>query len=296
MPRWRFFLRQWFWRGVDLLYPPRCAHCGRLGDRLCPSCQRAIAPLSPPLCPWCGYRQPAREDCPACQARATLARAGDVPTRPGPGPGWFFDRARAWAWYQGPVASAIRALKYRRDYGLGEALARWMLPWVRALHWQPDCFVPMPLAPKRYAARGYNQVTLVARPLADALDWPYCPDALQREDRPSQVGRDWLARWRNMRDAFRAARARVAGRKVVMTTGATLDAASRALRLAGARSVFVFTIARVPKLAPSLRPRPGQLGRAGVSPWPARTAAHPPRAVAPSSTQAFLTPLKEDSR
>ncbi|NPA06792.1 MAG: ComF family protein [Chloroflexi bacterium] len=246
MPRWRFYLRHWFWQGIDLLFPPQCAHCGRRGARLCETCAQAITPVEPPFCPRCGYGLPhTRDQCPACAAAAAML----------PRDGWAFRRARAWAWYQGPIRSVIQALKYRRDLGLGEAVARWLLPWVRRLGWKPDCFIPMPLAPTRQRERGYNQVALVAQPLAEALDWPYCPQALTRADRPSQVGRGWRARWANVRGVFRARRDQVQHRVVVlmddvMTTGATLHAASLALRQAGAAAVDALTIARVQQHVP----------------------------------------------
>jgi predicted amidophosphoribosyltransferase len=62
------------------------------------------------------------------------------------------------------------------------------------------------------------------------------------------VGRDRAHRVANVRGAF-VATAAVAGRELVLvddvvTTGATADAAARALRLAGARSVVVVALAR----------------------------------------------------
>ncbi|NPA31700.1 MAG: ComF family protein [Chloroflexi bacterium] len=270
MPAWAYHPYRLFWQVADLLFPPRCVGCGRLGERWCAACQAQVPRLGgSSLCPACGYPLPAADEmCPTCSQ--------------GP-PRWGFDEARAWAFYEGMMARVIRALKYRRRFGLGETLARALAVWARDLPWPPGCLVPVPLAPARRRARGYNQVSLVARPLAWLLKMPYCPQALQRRDGPTQVGLDWRARWHNVRRAFHAA-PRVRGRIVwlvddVMTTGATLHAAALALKRAGARAVYALTWARVPRrISPAARPT-----RSRSSPHVVlepRTSSYPRREVA----------------
>ena len=235
-PSWAYYAYAGIWKALDALFPPRCVGCGRRGERWCATCQAQVPRVQGEgLCPRCGHPLAyPDEPCPDC-------RAG--PSR------WAFERARAWALYEGMMREVVRALKYRRRMGLGESLARALAPWARALPWPQGCVVPIPLAPSRHKARGYNQVVLVARPLAWQLRRPFCPRALRRLDGPSQVGMTWQARWRNVRDAFRAEPDIVRGRVIwltddVMTTGATLHAAARALKDAGARAVYALTWAR----------------------------------------------------
>ena len=80
-------------------------------------------------------------------------------------------------------------MKYRRNMGFGEAIAMQMTDYVRSLGWPIDMLIPVPLGKKRLKERGYNQVGLVARPLAYQLGLVYAPEALvkSRETR-SQVG------------------------------------------------------------------------------------------------------------
>ena len=66
---------------------------------------------------------------------------------------------------------------------------------------------------------------------------------------PPQVGRSRAARARNVAGAFEADARAVTGLDLVLvddvvTTGATADAAARALKAAGARSVLVVALAR----------------------------------------------------
>ena len=98
--------------------------------------------------------------------------------------------------------------------------------------------------------RGYNQVGMVARPMAVLTGWQYAPGALIRaRETKSQVGLSPVERQENMQDAFRSDTHLVAGRTVlllddVVTTGATLKACADALLSSGARAVYALTIAR----------------------------------------------------
>lgn len=157
---------------------------------------------------------------------------------------------RSWAVFDSPVQNALHTMKYRRNLGMGDALARQMADFVRSLRWQVDMLVPVPLSKKRLKQRGYNQVALVARPLAYELGLPYVPAALMkiRETR-SQVGLTASQRRENVSKAYQA-RAEIVKRKSVLlvddvaTTGSTIQAGAEALLSAGAREVYAVTIAR----------------------------------------------------
>ena len=141
-------------------------------------------------------------------------------------------------------------MKYRRNIGLGEAIAMQMTDFVHSLHWQLDVLIPVPLGKKRLKERGYNQVALVARPLAYQIGIRYEPDALwkTRETR-SQVGLTISQRSENVQNAYQADSAVVKDKSVlimddVATTGSTISACTAALHSAGAQEVYVLTIAR----------------------------------------------------
>jgi competence protein ComFC len=141
-------------------------------------------------------------------------------------------------------------MKYRRNIAFGESIAMQMSDFVRSLHWPIDVLIPVPLGKKRLKERGYNQVALVARPLAYQLGWKYEPDAVwkTRETR-SQVGLSISQRGQNVQDAYQADSKMVKQKSIlimddVATTGSTISACTDALLYAGAQEVYVLTIAR----------------------------------------------------
>jgi ComF family protein len=110
--------------------------------------------------------------------------------------------------------------------------------------------IPVPLSKKRLKERGYNQVGLVARPLAYQLGVQYEPDALRKtRDTRSQVGLSISQRSENVQNAYQADQKAVRSKSVlimddVATTGSTISACTSALLSAGAQEIYVLTIAR----------------------------------------------------
>ncbi|NPA92673.1 MAG: ComF family protein [Chloroflexi bacterium] len=168
-----------------------------------------------------------------------------------------FDQARAWALMAGSVRQAVHRLKYRRDWALADVLAVQLLAVVKAHGWEVDAVVPVPLSAARHRERGYNQAALLAFPVALGLGVPYRPHGLRRvRETRSQVGLSRAERWANMQGAFAALPQQWHGQTIlliddVMTTGATMHAAAKALKEAGARRVFALTVARAVLRSPA---------------------------------------------
>jgi competence protein ComFC len=221
------------WSGVDLLFPPICGGCEKPGVRWCLDCQGRVGILNALVCDVCGLPQKQAGTCNACRAERPLFRS-----------------LRSWSVFENPVRNALHRLKYRRDIGLGDALAIQLVEFVRGLNWPIDVIVPVPLGKQRFRERGYNQVGIIAHPLALMLGIEYAPKALhrQRETR-SQVGLTKAERHDNVCNAFLALGA-VVNRKTVLvmddvaTTGSTLSSSAEALLSSGAKDVYALTVAR----------------------------------------------------
>ncbi len=114
-----------------------------------------------------------------------------------------------------------------------------------------DAIVPVPLDSGRLRERGYNQAELIARPLARMLGIPFRSYLLVRtHPRPNKLRLTRRERWETVRGAYATHKeAEVDKLRIllvddVFTTGATLDACSKALRRAGAIRVVGLTVAR----------------------------------------------------
>jgi ComF family protein len=252
----------------SVLFPARCAACGAGTWPICGRCADAVGVAVPPWCGRCG--RPAEE---------ALGSCGDCP------PGEI-DRARAAFLYDGPVARAIKGMKFAGWRALAEHLGAAMAEvWdgeaIDALTW-------VPLSRRRRARRGFDQAEALAQVVAPRLGAPALGLLERLRDTPAQARRRGRDRRSALREAFRAgaeAPDRVLLIDDVLTTGATAAACAGALKRAGARRVLVLTAARsvggpVPR-------------RCFGSTWkPVRSAATMGGGLAPGSVVARRTSLR----
>ena len=147
----------------------------------------------------------------------------------------------------GAARRALLEAKYRSVTALlrplGEAAAA-----IVPREWQPQLVVPVPMHPRRQRRRGYNQAELTARAVADSLALLLDVRLLERSrDTLAQAGLTAEQRAHNL-DGALAVRARPLACVLlvddVTTTGATFEAAARALRAGGAEHVFALALAR----------------------------------------------------
>lgn len=214
----------------DLVLPVRCGGCDRPGTAWCAACSGVVAAAPAPQRWW------------------------PTPAPPGLPPVWTVLA------YEGPVRAALVNWKDngRRDltgvlvHPLSEALLAALLARPRTV---PGVLVPAPSGRSNVRRRGDQPLHLLIRRALAAVpagDRPPVVPAL-RLARPvaDQAGLDSRARAQNLAGAMRvrpAAVPRVRGACCVVvddviTTGATLTEATRALRAEGATAVLAVTVA-----------------------------------------------------
>lgn len=232
---------------IRLLYPDQCVGCGALVDGahgLCPACWGETPFIRGLSCDACG--QPILGD-----GADGTAICDDCLGLPRP-----WQRGRAAVLYEGNARRMILGLKHGDRTDLARPAARWLAGAGRDILVPGTLLVPVPVHWTRLFTRRYNQSAELARALSSLTGLDVAPGALIRVRRtPIQDGLGVEARFANTEGAIRAADPAggpLGGRDVVliddvMTSGATLAAATEACHAAGADQVSVLVLARVAK-------------------------------------------------
>lgn len=162
------------------------------------------------------------------------------------------DECLAAVGYAYPWSRLIHDFKFHGEAGLAGIFATLLraAPWVEPLIEHADLLLPLPLSPLRLKERGYNQAVLLARQLH--LGKTRTDLLLRIKHTPAQHTLKRALRLSVLQDAFALEPLLapcVRGNQVVliddvMTTGASLHAAARVLRSAGAAGVSAVVIAR----------------------------------------------------
>jgi len=188
----------------------------------------------PPLCPKCGRPQASAILCPSCV-------------------GWRaeIDGIRSPFRFDGVMRQAIHQLKYRNLRALAVPLAQLLNDYLTSNPVAGEVLVPVPLHQKRLMERGYNQSSLPAQELGKLTNLPVVDDCLaRRRHAPPQARTSTVDERRsNVANAFFCRDGRLQDKQVLLiddvcTSGATLDACARALKEAGAISVWGLVLAR----------------------------------------------------
>jgi ComF family protein len=255
----------------SVLFPSDCRLCGEPLLKIsrlpvCPDCLNSVLPVRGKMCSICGERvlsSYAKTD-PEGLRRCPICRRIDRP----------FERAVAYGSYDGGLRELIHLLKYNGVRPAAKVLGRMLAEALTALEpdfeqarldrgmydQQPILVVPVPLYKSKHRQREFNQAELIARAALKSYPAPerlqLALEMLQRtRDTHSQIGLTSHQRRENLRGAFALSRAtEVTGRDVLLvddvyTTGTTATECARVLRRAGARQVWVATVARTLKLA-----------------------------------------------
>lgn len=231
---------------LETVFPAQCAGCGIIRNKtnnpdgfLCTACAGTLE-----LNQWLF--------CPICNKKLV----GCQPCKSHPGP--LKAIGAAVAYENRLVKTLIWKYKYGFQYTLAEPLAKKLCQYA-AQSLLPELDTPkkslaiayIPLYPKRYRWRGFNQAELLAKNLGELLDIPVIP-ALKRIRfiEPQMQINDKIKRFANIKDVFAADENSSLDKKTIIliddiaASGATMIEAAKILKRAGAEKIYGLVIAR----------------------------------------------------
>jgi ComF family protein len=162
-----------------------------------------------------------------------------------------FTVARAVGLYEGALRESVLLLKQKpylsphlRDLLVSAAIREPLNTSTR--------IIPVPLHAKRMRARGFNQASIIAQALSKSLKLPLDEVSLLRPSSSEKyrAGLDAKGRQDTVAGAFEVRHTRLVENEDILlvddvfTTGATVSACTEAVVTAGARNVYVLTLAR----------------------------------------------------
>ena len=241
------YLRRCLKSFVEFVYPSTCPLCNARVEthgELCADCWTSFNWIDGPKCIRCGFPFASSFDlspnmmCPTCAAgkcELDLIRSACV----------YDDASRA----------AMLPYKHSGRVQYSRFMSRAMIWALRDVDIMPDVVMPVPVARKRLFQRGYNQATLLARPIARAYGVRVDHDSVARKYRENMGHKTAAQRAKNIHNVFVVRNPdQIRGKKIllvddVMTTGATFNELYRVLIKAGATAVYGVTFCRVAHIA-----------------------------------------------
>jgi len=213
---------------LALVAPHICLQCKSEGSPWCAAC-RITAPLAAERCYRCHALSDGGRTCKHCRSASPLYSV-QAATR-----------------YEGCAKQLIWKLKFDRAKAAAETLA--VVIAARATLTADTILVPVPTSTSHVRQRGYDQVVLTTRHLARQTGREYA-SALMRLGQQQQHTTTRAQRLTQLTHAYVVPHPElIAGQHVVLvddviTTGATLEAAARAVKAAGAKRVSAIVFAQ----------------------------------------------------
>jgi len=217
---------------LSVIAPHICKGCGGVGAVLCERCVFNILQQKCDVCAVCGRRSPHGNLCARCRAHSPFAQLYAV------------------GWRQTVLLRLLDDFKFNSERAAAQPIAK--LLDVRLPELAGFTVVPVPTAPAHVRQRGFGHAELVARRLARTRHMQCVPDLLARQTNVSQHFLNARERQAAAAQAFALNRRRKLPDKILLvddiwTTGATLSAAARLLKSAGAQEIIGAVAAVQPK-------------------------------------------------
>ena len=218
----------------------KCLACGReiFSGTFCEECEKILPYNDGIICAHCGRKVIAPEDyCLTCKNVIVSV-----------------DKARSSFNYAKPIAPIIKRFKYYNRRYIAESLSEYLAITYFKNLFSADIITYIPMTEKAKKKRGYNQSQMLAESLSKKVGIRAIEVLEKLKETTRQAKLDRNQRLKNLTDAFHVKdRKSVKDKKVlivddVSTTGATAEAAASKLKKAGAKTVYLLTVASVPPI------------------------------------------------
>ena len=208
---------------ISTLAPHSCLVCGQNGELLCEPCRLTVLTSPPPRCYRCHAASKQSSACSSCRKSTALKHV------------WVASD------YQDISKQLVKRFKFDRANAAAKPVANAIETALPDL--PPETvIVHAPTANSRVRVRGYDQAQLIAKNLAKKRGWQH-KTLLVRRGKTRQVGSGRTSRFEQIELALipiklgQIQNAQILLIDDVTTTGATLEAAAKVLKTAGAKTV-----------------------------------------------------------
>jgi len=208
---------------LELIFPEFCLNCQKLGPSLCANCYHGLN----------FYFQ---------GQKPNIVEENKEQV--------YFDQLQIMAQFRGPLQKLIKALKYQNAKNIAPLLAKMLHRHLKIP--SADMLTFIPLHPKKLRWRGYNQCQEIALTLGEISKIPVQNLLIKTINNQAQAQiKEQKTRKERMKGVFAIPTQNlpiIKNKHIlilddVLTTGATINEASRLLKLAGARRVDVIVLA-----------------------------------------------------
>lgn len=228
----KFFKKYFFYRSW------RCVVCKKeifVESGFCEECKNALPFNDQNICDHCGRKlNAAALFCSTCKGNLV-----------------YLDKCRSAFDYDKPISTLIKRLKYDNGRYLAEVFSEYLANVFFKNFIGTDVITFVPATDKSVKKRGFNQSKLLAEKTAERVNIPVvdCLVKVKETDRQAKLNRE--QRQKNLLQAFKVKDKKLIKDKNVLiiddvtTTGSTAHAVSQKLKKAGAKEIYLLTIASV---------------------------------------------------
>ena len=227
---------------INLLFPPHCQFCSEVISwipekkfELCDECLKKVSFIGMDSCALCGKKL-YDEKCQSCETNHEQR---------------YYTSVISACEYEGLIREKLLDFKFNGEKILAEIFSQFLIEKLKMTEKNKyDIIISVPMHIVRQKERGYNQSELIAEKIAEHIGIPLMQNALTKNkpiERQSKLNKQ--QRNQNVKDVFVILNdLDIDGKTVlliddIITTGATVNECSKALIKAGAKEVFVATVA-----------------------------------------------------